>query len=357
MIAVGVKLIIDIVRIRRLIVEKNIKPYASKTSLFVRDRRQTPDVPTTASHIQSSTQIDRLKEEVEKRKEMVEKQKSKLEARKTTKEILADYIQCPNCQANTDKNIKYCTNCGEVFSKDFLKKKKVKAIQEKKESSQETRSSDEVKRILSPKKEKILQQVAIAIFLTAFLVYAFVTANLALMVYAWIILAIFATYIVVNYIALFLAGRGFAITTILSDIAFYLVVLPTFIAIFAYFIFLGINRAVPMTFAVFRGFYISTVIVLVLIANSLLIRYRLRSTNMGFREYIKYRFDFKERAKELEEDKRRVEKKRSYFDNLDRVEAHMAKQRSEKVMQYEDFDYKQRLKDLGSPLEDNEETE
>ncbi|MCG3221021.1 MAG: zinc ribbon domain-containing protein [Candidatus Heimdallarchaeota archaeon] len=357
MITVGVKLIIDVFRIRKLILEKDIKPYSTKSSLFVKDRRKTPDVPTTAAHIQSTTQITRLQEEVEKRKKMVKKQEKKTLAKKTTEEIMENYVQCPKCNANTDKNIKYCTNCGKVFSKDFLKKKKADAIVQSQETKTESRTPTEVKRILSPKKEKIFQQIAIAIFLAAFLAYAFITANFTLIVYSWIIVAIFATYIIVNYIALFFAGRGFAITTALSDIAFMFVVLPIFIAIFTYFIFLGIARVIPMSLPVFRGTYISSVIVLVIIAVSLIVGYKLRSTNMSLKEYLQYRFDFKERAKELEKDKERVERKRSYFDNLDRVEAHMAKQRSEKVMEYEDFDYKQRLKDLGSPLEESEDTQ
>ncbi|NPD88208.1 MAG: hypothetical protein HGN29_05775 [Asgard group archaeon] len=356
MILVGVKLILDVFRIRTLIFEKDIKPYSTKSSLFVRNRRKTPDVPTTAAHVQSSTQITRLREEVQKREEMVKKQEQKIQAKKTIDDIMENYVQCPKCNANTDKNIKYCTNCGEVFPKDFLKKKESKSTVQARETKSESRSPTEVKRILSPRKEKIFQQIAMVIFLTSFLIYAFITDNFTLIVYSWIIIAIFATYIIVNYIALFFAGRGFAITTVLSDLAFMFVVLPTFIAIFTYFIFLGIERAVPMSLPVFRGFYISSVIVLVIIADLLIVRYKLRSTNMSLKEYLQYRFDFKERAKELKKDKERVEKKRSYFDNLDKVEAHMAKQRSESVMQYEDFDFKQRLKDLGSPLEDSEDT-
>ena len=355
MIFVAIKLIIDVIRIKKLISEKDIKPYSTKSSLFVKDRRATPDLPTTAAHVQSSTQITRFQEEVEKRKEMIKKQEQKIKVKKTSSEILEDYIQCPKCKSNTHKDINYCTNCGEVFPKDFLKKKKKDSEKEILKPKEESRTPDEVKRILSPKKEKILQQVAIAVFLTAFLTYAFVTGNITLIIYSWIIIAIFATYIIVNYIALFFVGRGFAITTIMIDLAFMFVILPIFIAIFAYFIFDGIERVIPMSLPVFRGLYISSVIVLIIICDLLLIRYKLRSTKMSLREYIQFRLDFKERAKELQKEKERIEKKRSYFDNLDKVEAHMAKQRSEKVMNYEDFDYKQRLKDLGSPLEDIED--
>ena len=76
---------------------------------------------------------------------------------------------------------------------------------------------------------------------------------------------------------------------------------------------------------------------------------------MSVREYIKYRFDFKERAKEMEIEKARAEKKRYYFDQLDKIEARMNEQKASRVMDYEDFDFKERLKDLGSPLEKDEE--
>ena len=351
MIAVGIKLIIDVLRIRKLIINKDIKPYSTKTSLFVKDRRESPELPTTKAHVQSSTQISRLQEEVQKRKEITEKHKEKIKSKKTKKEILTNYVQCPNCKANTDKNLKFCTNCGVVFPKEFLKKK-TKTSKENIKEKTETRTSEEVRRILSPHKEKIFQQIVIAMFLIAFVVYSFITSNITLIIYSWIIIALFATYIIVNYIALFFAGRGFAITTILSDIAFMFVVLPVFISIFTYFIFLGIERIIPMRLLVFRGFYISTDIILILISIYLVLKYRLRSTNMSLKQYLHFRFNFKERAKELEKERESVERKRSYFDKLDQVEAHMAKQRSEKVMKYEEFDYKQRLKDLGSPLED-----
>ncbi len=76
---------------------------------------------------------------------------------------------------------------------------------------------------------------------------------------------------------------------------------------------------------------------------------------MNLREYLQFRFDFKARAEELNVEKKRVEKKRTNFDKLDQIEAHMKKQQEERVMDYEDFDYKERLKDLGSPLKDIEQ--
>ena len=60
---------------------------------------------------------------------------------------------------------------------------------------------------------------------------------------------------------------------------------------------------------------------------------------------------------ELQKEKQRVEKKRANFDSLDRIEEHMTRQRQDKVMDYKDFDFKQRLKDLGSPLTNDDEEE
>ena len=94
-----------------------------------------------------------------------------------------------------------------------------------------------------------------------------------------------------------------------------------------------------------------------ILAISLIFRFKVKATNMNIREYIKYRFDFKARAEELQKEKQRVEKKRADFDSLDRIEEHMARQRKDSVMDYKDFDFKQRLKDLGSPLTNDDEEE
>ena len=63
----------------------------------------------------------------------------------------------------------------------------------------------------------------------------------------------------------------------------------------------------------------------------------------------------KNELKTLIEDITNAERSRRAI--LDKVEEHMAKQRADSVMNYEDFDYKQRIKDLGSPLESNKEKE
>jgi len=110
-----------------------------------------------------------------------------------------------------------------------------------------------------------------------------------------------------------------------------------------------------MSEVVFRAIFISTVIILEIIAVILVLSFKVKSSGMNLSQYIRYRLDFKARAEELVKDEKRAEKKRSYFDKLDKVEAHMAKQRESKVMDYEEFDFKQRLKDLGSPLEDEED--
>ncbi|MCK5409425.1 MAG: hypothetical protein KAJ30_04100, partial [Candidatus Heimdallarchaeota archaeon] len=106
---------------------------------------------------------------------------------------------------------------------------------------------------------------------------------------------------------------------------------------------------------VFQGLMIGLTLTLSIFLIFLVLRFKVKESNMNLREYLQFRFDFKARAAELNVEKKRVEKKRTNFDKLDQIEAHMKKQREERVMNYEDFDYKERLKDLGSPLEDVEQ--
>jgi len=358
MVIVGVRLIIDITRIKKFVETSNIQPYSAKKAFLTRDRSETPVLQTTKAHFQSTSQIERLQEKTQARTARIERMKQKTKPVQVTqiskpikpkKEIKTVFTTCPHCQERTDRYIDHCMNCGE----------KLQELSKRKSSSQKETTSLSTKRILSPKKEKILQQVAIAIFLIAFVTYAFVSGDFTLIIYASVIIALLATYLIVNYLILFLAGRGFAISTLLSDIAFMLVIIPILSAIFSYFVVKAIEQVTKnnIPFQVIQAILWVLSISISLLAITLVFRFKVKATNMNIREYIKYRLDFKTRAEELKEEKQRVEKKRADFDSLDRIEAHMAKQRQDKVMDYKDFDFKQRLKDLGSPLTNDDKEE
>ncbi len=348
MILVGIKLIIDFFKLKKFLEESNILPYSAKKAYLSKDRSDKPVLATTKAHIQSTTQIEKFQQRVAKQEQRIEKFRAKEEARKDSlekeekKAVHVTYITCYHCKQRTDKNLSKCMNCGESLKNEL-------------ESMKKEISDISVRRILSPKREKILQQITAAIFLIAFVVYAFVAGDAILQTYAWIIIALFATYLFVNYIVLFFSGRGFAVTTVLSDLSFLFVIVPILCAIFSYFMTLVVNAISETNIEETRWLLISLTIILSLLSIFLLLNYRLKSTNMNLKEYIKYRFDFKARAAELNKEQKRVEKKRSNFDSLDRIEANMARQRQEKVMNYEDFDLKQRLKDLGSPLTNDDE--
>ena len=164
---------------------------------------------------------------------------------------------------------------------------------------------------------------------------------------------------IVNYILLFLVGRGFAILTVITDILFMFVMLPILSAIFSFFALNTIGKSIDggISDQVFQWLLIGLTITLSVFLIILVLRFKVKGSNMNLREYLRFRFDFKARETELNAEKKRVEKKRENFDNLDKIAAHMAKQREGRVMDYEDFDYKERLKDLGSPLEDIEQDE
>ena len=321
LVIVGIKLIIDSTRIKNFILESNIQPYSTKRTLFVKDSSTLERSKLGKEHLQAQTQLERLREKAQKRTIEVKHKKKKPER------------ELPK----------------------IVKLHEEKKIDADKEIDEEI--SKTTRRTLSAKKEKIVQQVVIAIALIAFTTYAFVTSNATLILYSWIIIAIFGTYIIVNYIVLFFAGKGFAISSFISDIAFLFIILPVISTIISYFIFQGSVSLVesPLDDPLYRALFIATSAVLAIIFISLVLVFKIRATGMTVREYFKYRFDFKERAKEMAAEKAVAEKKRYEFDKLDRIEARMIKQESEKVMDYKDFDFKERLKDLGSPLENDEE--
>ncbi len=353
-ITVAVKLTIDFRRIQKFILTEGIKPYSTKSSLFVKDRKEHMEISTTTEHIQSKVKIAQLQERTRSVPSVVAKKKKVeqvMKIEKKEKGVFDQYIICPKCNERTDKNIGLCTNCGLVLSK-----------KERKEIEERARLVGGVvqkrKRVLSVKKEKILQQVVIAIFLIGFVTFSFIqTENIALHTYSYIIIAIVVTYFLVNYVLLFLVGRGFAILTVVTDILFMFVMLPILSAIFSFFTLTSIGNTIPegISEEVFRGILIGLTIALSLFLIILVLRFKVKGANMNLKEYLQFRFDFKARETELNVEKKRVEKKRANFDNLDKIEAHMARQREGRVMDYEDFDYKERLKDLGSPLEDNEQ--
>ena len=350
MIIVGIKLIIDVYRIKEFIEVSGIKPYSAKKAFLVADRTEKPVLATTKEHVQSKTQIEKLQKKAAKqemriqqlREKDLERKAKQIQREEEKKKKLEDqFIFCHQCNQRTDKNLTHCMNCGESLKDETERiKKEISEIA--------------VRRILSPKKEKILQQIVFGLFVIAFVTYAFVIGDFTLIIYAWIIIAVFATYLFVNYVVLFFSGRGFAVTTMLSDIAFLFVILPVLSAIFSYFVAIVVREMAEQS-EINRPLLIILSIAISLLTIVFTLRFRVSRTNMSLREYIRYRMDFKARAAELNKEQERVEKKRSNFDSLDRIEAHMAKQREEKVMDYKDFDLKQRLKDLGSPLTNDDE--
>ncbi|MCK4973364.1 MAG: hypothetical protein KAS52_08580, partial [Candidatus Heimdallarchaeota archaeon] len=232
-IIVAVKLIIDFRRIQKFILSEDIKPYSAKSSLFERDRKVHMELSTTKEHVQTKAKIAKLQERTRSVPSVVAKKKTveqvivkKIEKKK--KEVIDQYINCPNCNERTDKNLGICTNCSIVLSK-----KQIREIEAKSRPSLDV--GQKSRRILSVKKEKILQQIVIAIFLITFVTYSFITDDAVLITYSWIIIAIFVTYMIVNYILLFLVGSGFAILTAITDILFMFVILPILSAMFSYF--------------------------------------------------------------------------------------------------------------------------
>ncbi|MCE7749682.1 MAG: hypothetical protein GPJ51_14955 [Candidatus Heimdallarchaeota archaeon] len=94
-----------------------------------------------------------------------------------------------------------------------------------------------------------------------------------------------------------------------------------------------------------------------IIAIYAVINRKLERANMNLRDYIKYRLNFDARAEEMRKEKERIQRKRTSFDKLDKIASRVEKQEKEKKVTYNEFDFKERLEDLGSPLKQQEQKE
>ncbi|MHA1348016.1 MAG: hypothetical protein ACTSO3_16560, partial [Candidatus Heimdallarchaeaceae archaeon] len=60
--------------------------------------------------------------------------------------------------------------------------------------------------------------------------------------------------------------------------------------------------------------------------------------------------DFDAREEEMRKEKERTQRKRINFDKLDTIASRVDNQEKERIVAYNEFDFKERLEDLGSPL-------
>jgi len=318
MVIIGVKIIIDFKRIQKFILQEEIKPYTAKTAFLVQKRSESPVLPTTKEHIQSKLQIERLREKTAKQ----------VKPYKITEQFL-----------KVEPTLKHPT---KIEHKEELETIEVEKYEQR-------------RRILTASKELILQISVMMLAVTTFIAYSFIISNPLLIGISWVIIAVFGTYLLVNTVVHYFLGRGYAVTAIFSDLLYLFVFLPSFVLVISFLLVLVLRLFIPMSDEMLRILSFTTSALLEIVAIVLVINRKLESLDMNIREYFHYFFDTEARAREILKEQERIARKRSSFDKLDSIANTIDKRLEEKEIQYEDFDFKKRLKDLGSPLENDED--
>ncbi|MBY9001632.1 MAG: hypothetical protein KGD64_11995 [Candidatus Heimdallarchaeota archaeon] len=340
MIIVGIKLIIDISRIKKYVLTKPLLPYATKVAFLIRDRKSRTEIPTTKEHIQSRTYISLLQQKT-KTVETAEDLKEQQELEETF-----NLINCPVCSERTDMFLEHCIHCQvNLFNRKITVTSKSSEI-----TSSEEEHKTSVRRILSIKREKVLQDLVVTVFLVTFVVYSFVSSNASLIIVSWLIIAIIATYLIIKYVVLFVFGKGYAITSIVSDLSYLFLFFPGIIIVVSYVFTIILRQFISMDDSFYRLLNVLIIITLEIIAIFVVLNRKLESANMNLKGYIKYRFDFGAREEEMRKEKERIQRKRTSFDKLDTIASRVESQEKERIVAYDKFDFKERLEDLGSPL-------
>ena len=309
MVIIGIKIIVDCFRIRNYILKNNIKPYSEKTAFLVRERSDQPILPTTKEHLQSRKQIEMLQEKTQQ------------------------------ADSNASRN------------NQFLRIDKIERIKIQKEIEFDV--EDQIpsrKRTLSISKERVLQYTVMIISSIIFILYSFLTSSPVLIGISWLIICIFGTYIIINIIVNFVFGEGYAFTAILSDILYLLVFLPSLSLTFASIVVLITGFAISFSPESSRILSFSLGGLFLIIALAVAVNRSLEKLNMNLRDYLSYFFNMEARKEKLLSEMRIAQQKRGKFNQLDEIAAKVEARLEEQEIHYEDFDFKERLKDLGSPL-------
>ncbi|MHA1401820.1 MAG: hypothetical protein ACTSQE_15825 [Candidatus Heimdallarchaeaceae archaeon] len=339
-IIVGIKLIIDISRIRKHVLAKPLLPYAAKVAFLIKDRRSRTEIPTTKEHIQSRTFISLLQQKT-KSMETAGNQKEQQELEETF-----NLINCPVCSERTDMFLEHCIHCQvNLFNRRTAVTSKSLGI-----TSSEEIHKTSVRRILSIKREKVLQDLVVTIFLVTFVVYSFVSSNDSLIIVSWLIIAIIITYLIIKYVVLVIFGKGYAITSLVSDLSYLFLFFPGIIIVVSYIFTIILRQFIPMDDSFYRLLNVLIIITLEIIAIFVVINRKLEKMNMNLKGYLKYRLDFGAREEEMRKEKERIQRKRTSFDKLDTISSRVESQEKERIVAYNEFDFKERLEDLGSPL-------
>ena len=198
------------------------------------------------------------------------------------------------------------------------------------------------------RRENLIQQVILGSIILACVIYAFIYGNFILKLVAGIAIAIVGVIIVSYYSIEFLTGRGYVIASALNELLYLVLGIPILVIAAGF-----LPASIYVTFFasgdtafIKYGIYIIVGIIEILAIAFLITRY-LRERKMNLFQYIKYLFDFKARAEEQRKFRERVDEIDHFYDDLHKVSDKISKKMEERAMGFEDFDWKERMGQLG----------
>ncbi|MHA1550775.1 MAG: hypothetical protein ACTSQC_02395 [Candidatus Heimdallarchaeaceae archaeon] len=198
------------------------------------------------------------------------------------------------------------------------------------------------------RKDNIIQQIILGVLILASVVFAFLSDEPMLKFLAGIMLAIVAVVILSYYMLEFFTGRGYVVASAINEALYLILGIPILVLAAGF---------LPVSFYVaFSPGTVTELVKIVLLvvlgiielaAILFLVNRYLREKKMNIGQYFKYIFDFKARAVEHKKFQERADQIDHFYDDLSKVSDKLSKQREERAMGFEDFDFRERTGQLG----------
>lgn len=199
-------------------------------------------------------------------------------------------------------------------------------------------------------KENMIQQIFLGAIIFGCFIYAFFFSDSkVLKVLTGIAVAVVGSILVSYYVLEFFSGRGSGLAAALNELVYLVLGIPILVIASGYLpisIYLAFfSRGDSQSIAI--GLYIGIGVIEVLSIAYLITRY-LRDKNMNLIQYLKHVFDFERRSEEAKKFRDRRNQIDSFYDDLYKVEQKIATKLEEKSTGFDQFDWKQRVGQIGA---------
>ncbi len=200
-------------------------------------------------------------------------------------------------------------------------------------------------------RDNLIQQVILGGIVIACFIYSFFTGNFILQLVSGLAVGVIGIVIISYYVLEFISGRGYQLASAMNELLYLVIGIP-FLVIAAGFLPASIYIAFfrPDSQYVIIAIFV-VVGLLEVLAILYLIRRYLRDKKMNLFQYLKYIFDFKRRAADQKKLRDRRNQINTFYDDLHKVEDKIAKKIQERSTGFEQFDWKERVGQIGGKTE------